>query len=64
MRSAAAAFALAVVITVLFNTFLACFKDAGYAGKIDPQRLVSLVAAAVAAAAAGLFAWYALGVRR
>jgi hypothetical protein len=94
---AAAAFALAAVITVLFNTSLACAKDAyqplnrlmgllaghnwttqgladiilffglglvflkaGWAGKIDPQRLISLLAAAVVVAGVGLFAWYAL----
>ncbi len=94
---AAGAFALAVVITVLFNTSLACAKDAyqplnrfmgslaghnwttqgladmilffglglifvkaGWAGKIDPQRLISLLVAAVVVASAGLFVWYVL----
>ena len=85
---AAGAFALAAAITVLFNTFLACAKDAyqplsqfmrsitghdwttqgladvilffglglifvksRWAGKIDPQRLISLLAASVVVAA-------------
>jgi hypothetical protein len=94
---AAAAFALAAVIAVLFNTSLACAKDAyqplslsmgslaghnwitqgladmilffglglifvkaGWAGKIDPQHLISLLIAAVVVAGAGLVVWYVL----
>ena len=94
---ASAAFALTAVITILFNTLLACAKDAyqplnrfmasltghswttqglsdlflffalglifmkaGWAEKIAPQRLVSLLAAAVVVAGAGLATWYAL----
>ena len=92
---ASAAFALSAAITVLFNTFLACAKDAwrplsrfmgslaghnwtaqgwadlvlffalgriflkaGWAGKMDPGRLIFLLAAAVVVASAGLFVWY------
>jgi len=88
---------LSAGITVLFNTFLACAKDAyqplsrfmgslaghnwttqgladltlffllglifmkaGWAAKMDPRRLIFLLAAAVVVAGAGLFAWYAL----
>jgi len=94
---ASAAFALSATITVLFNTFLACAKDAyqplsrfmaslaghnwttqgladlalfvllglifmraGWAGKMDPQRLIFLLAATVVVAGAGLFVWYVL----
>jgi hypothetical protein len=93
----AAAFAAAVVITVLFNTSLAWAKDvyrpldhfmgsltghdwttqgladvvlflglglafrkAGWMEKTDPRRLISLLAAAVVVAGAGLCVWYAL----
>jgi uncharacterized membrane protein SirB2 len=88
---------LSAAITVLFNTLLACAKDAyqplsrfmgslaghnwttqgladltlffllgliflkaGWAGKMDPRRLIFLLAAAVVVAAAALFVWYAL----
>jgi hypothetical protein len=94
---ASAAFGLSATITVLFNTFLACAKDAyqplsrlmaslaghnwttqgladlviffalglifmraGWAGKMDPGRLIFLLAAAVVVAGAGLFVWYVL----
>jgi hypothetical protein len=94
---ASAAFALSATITVLFNTFLACAKDAyqplsrfmaslaghnwttqgladlviffglgliflqtGWAGKMDPRRLIFLLTAAVVVAGAGLFVWYVL----
>jgi len=94
---ATAAFALAAVITIVFNTALAWAKDAyqplsrfmnsiaghnwttqgladillffglglvfrkaGWAERIDPQRLISLLAAAVVVAGMGLAAWYAL----
>ncbi len=94
---ATAAFALAAIITVLFNTALAWAKDAyqplsrfmnsiaghnwttqgladfilffgsglifrktGWADRIDPQRLITLLAAAVVVAGVGLAAWYAL----
>jgi hypothetical protein len=97
LRPAAAAFALAAAITVLFNTLIACAKDAyqplsrfmaslaghnwttqgladiilffglglvfmkaGWAGRIHPQRMIILLAAAVVASGVGLFAWYAL----
>jgi hypothetical protein len=94
---ATAAFALAAIITVLFNTSFACandayqplnrfmrslaghdwttqgladiilffglglvFRRAGWARKIDPDRLISLLAAAVVVTGLGLFVWYAL----
>jgi hypothetical protein len=90
-------FALAAAITILFNTALACAKDAdpplsrfmgsvaghnwttqglvdlilflglgltftkaGWAGRIKPRRLISLLVAAVVIGSVGLFAWYAL----
>jgi len=93
----AAAFALAAAVAVVFNTLLACAKDAyeplhafmrslsghdwttqgladvilffglgmvfekaGWAGKMDPQRLVFLLGAAVVAAGVGLVVWYVL----
>jgi hypothetical protein len=97
LKPAAAAFALAAAITILFNTFIACAKDAyqplsrfmgslaghnwttqgladiilfaglglvfiksGWAERIRPQRMISLLVAAVVVSSVGLFAWYAL----
>jgi hypothetical protein len=97
LKPAAAAFALAAAITILFNTFIACAKDAyqplsrfmgslaghnwttqgladvilfaglglvfiksGWAERIHPQRMISLLVAAVVVSSVGLFAWYAL----
>jgi hypothetical protein len=97
LKPAAGAFALAAAITILFNTFIACAKDAyqplsrfmgslaghnwttqgladiilfaglglvfmksGWGERIHPQRMISLLVAAVVVASAGLFAWYAL----
>jgi len=97
LGNGSAAFALAAVITILFNTALAYVKDAnpalsrfmgslaghnwttqgladavlffglglvlmklGWAGRIAPQRLFSLLAAGVVGAGVGLVAWYAL----
>jgi hypothetical protein len=94
---AKSAFAAAAAITILFNTALACLKDAqpplsqfmgsvaghnwttqglvdlilffglglvltkaGWAGRIEPRRLISLLVAAVVAGSVGLAAWYAL----
>ena len=45
---------------VLFLGLGLVFRKAGWAGKMDPRRLISLLATAVVVAGVGLFAWYAL----
>src|SRR5579862_1822911 len=97
LSRASAAFGMAAAITAIFNTVLACVKDAdrpllnwmnGIAGHnwttqgladvilfvalglilsgtgaveaIKPNRVTMFLVVAVAAAGAGLFAWYAL----
>jgi hypothetical protein len=45
---------------ILFFALGLAFMKIGWAEKIAPQRLIFLLAASVAVAAIGLFAWYAL----
>jgi hypothetical protein len=45
---------------VLFFGLGLVFMKTGWAGRIAPRRLISLLAAAVAVAGVGLASWYAL----
>jgi hypothetical protein len=45
---------------LLFAGLGLIFMNTGWAERIQPQRVISLLVAAVVVAGVGLFAWYAL----